>query len=169
MTVTRTINSVSFGNALNIKETDAVSGDPTSAGSIAQVSSGVSSLLFDGTASPQITADYHAQVALVSGALTIDLTSLADALLGTTTMLGLKLRLLHLTAPTANAGPITIKPGGTNGYAGWSGAGGLILSAKDIQVLGPLNGTAAVGSSTKTLDLTGTGTDGLIIVAGFGP
>jgi hypothetical protein len=169
MTTTRTINSIQFNNSIAVNESNVVSGDPTSAGAIANVALG-GQFRYDGTSGngPAITADFHGQVALIAGALTLDLTALADAILGTVTMAGLKLRHIQLAAPGTNAGALTIKPGASNGYTGWAGSGGLILSPSDQAVLGPLNGTIAIDGTHKTLDLTGTGTDKLNLVMMFG-
>ncbi len=165
----RNINSVQFNNSLAINESNVVAGDPTSAGAVANVAAG-GQFRYDGSSGngPAITADFHGQMALIAGALTLDLTALADAILGTVTMAALKLRHIQVWTPSTNAGALTIKPGASNGYSGWAGAGGLILAAGDQQVLGPLNGTIVVDGTHKTLDLTGTGTDKLNMVMGFG-
>ena len=169
MATTRTINSIQFNNSIAINESNVVSGDPTSAGAIANVALG-GQFRYDGTtgSGPAVTADFHGKVSLIAGALTLDLTALPDAILGTTTMVGLKLRHIQLSAPSTNAGPLTIKPGAANAYNLWVGAGGLILAAGDSQVLGPLNGSPAVAAGVKNLDLSGTGTDSLSVVLGFG-
>ena len=169
MATTRTINSIQFNNSIAINESNVVSGDPTSAGAIANVALG-GQFRYDGTTGngPAVTADFHAQVALIAGAKTLDLTALPDAILGTTTMSGLKLRHLQLQAPSTNAGALTIAVGAANGYSGIIGAAAIVLAAGDNVVLGPLNGTIAVDGTHKTLDLSGTATDKLNVVLGFG-
>lgn len=96
--------------------------------------------------------------ALSAGAATIDLTAVTGTQ-GTVTFSGLKIQLFMATATTGNTGAITLTEGASNGYelAGntWKVA---VQSGQSFLFYG--NELAPdVGGSTKTIDLSGTGSE----------
>ena len=106
-------------------------------------------------ASPTIVQPYL--VSMVTGAKTIDLSACGSA--GTINLTGKKVVQLVLTAPAGNANAVTVATGGTNGYD------------ISIQVLNPgqsvtlqfTSSADVIGSTKKTLDVTGTGAQGVIV------
>jgi hypothetical protein len=104
---------------------------------------------------------------MTAGAGTIDMTALAlqDASI---TITGLKPRGVLFTALAANAGTITIAKGASNGYDGLGAAFSIALEpGMSMAVYFSTQGNAVSGTN-KTLDLSGTLTDGLTygIIAG---
>lgn len=166
--ITKSLNGITVQNTASIAETLAVSDDPTFAGNLQGTASQGQQWRMDGTIGPSVTTVIHGRLTLSAGALTVDLRSWTDAVLGSMDLNGLKLKLMKLSAPSTNAGAITIKPGASNGYAGWAGSGGLILAAGDHRGPDIFNSMTGVDSTHKTLDLTGTGTDVIDVIMGFG-
>jgi len=99
--------------------------------------------------------------ALSAGSGTIDLTALSGTNGAAVSLNGLKVQFAKFQALANNANPITLAKGASNGYellgAGWS-----ITLQPGQEVLLDLNNAApAVGGSAKTIDLSGTGTQGV--------
>ena len=94
----------------------------------------------------------------VSGAATIDLTA-APFSGGTSVPIR-----TYLLNPAANANPITIVKGGTNGYTGFGSSFSITLAPGESVAL---NATTALSGSVKTLDITGTGTQALVVQVQF--
>lgn len=96
------------------------------------------------------------QKALAAGVATIDLTALVgtngQAVDGT----GLRVEALKVRNPLANANPITIKIGASNGYDGFGTTFALTLAPGATALLKPLDAGSDIGATKKTLDLTGT-------------
>lgn len=114
-----------------------------------------------GSTTPAITKDAELQLALSSGAVTLDLTAVADPDLGNVSFNGLTIQQMLLTNPASNANPISIGKGASNGYTGFGATFFVTLqpgSSLAINLAG-----SAVGGSSKTLDLTGTGAQALNI------
>lgn len=153
MANTRTLNSQTFSNLLSLSETIAFGADPTIASLPASPAMGSGLWRYDGTVGPAVTKAWHRKITLSAGVATIDLTALADDILTTVDMSGLKLRHLQLTADSANTQPVTVAPGAVNAYTGWcKAAGGLSLGAADQQALGPLYSGIAVDGTHKNID-----------------
>lgn len=105
------------------------------------------------------------QQALTAGAATIDLTALPGAGGSTFSATGKRLRYIKVRNPSANANPISIEEGASNGYA----LGATISLAPGQWAAIWLDGDAdAVGGSDKTLDLAGTGSQALDVFLIFG-
>lgn len=121
------------------------------------------------TTTPAVTKVYSATRALSGGALTIDLTSMTGPDGLTITFDGLEVQLVKILATSTNTGSLRVKIGASNGYRIFGNstsdatlfAGGCIMCFQN-------NGGQAVSSTTKTIDFSGTGTDGfqILIVAG---
>lgn len=161
---TQTLTAVTVQNQLTIAET--VSTTDTAYGSVSGSVVAGQTWRMDGTTGPSITKEWHGTVTLAAGVKTLNLAALVDALLGTVDMTGLKLKLVHITAPSTNTAVITIVPGASNGYT--SLGLGLRIGIGDSQ--GPLimNGAIAVDATHKNLDFAGTGAETLYMVLGFG-
>ena len=110
--------------------------------------------------SPAITKDACFTVTLSGGAATIDLTSITDPNLGTVTFNTLTPITIKFANPSANANNITIAKGASNGYTGLGSSFSLTIPPGGEATL-HLVGASAVGGSSKTFDLTGTGSQTL--------
>jgi hypothetical protein len=115
---------------------------------------------YSGTTTPDITKCSFQTVAMTAGAATIDMTALL--LNGVAvTLSGLEPRVIRATALTGNAGNITIAKGASNGYDGMGAAFSVTLEpGQSFMFEGTTTGNA-VGGANKTLDLSGTLTDGV--------
>lgn len=168
MATTRTFVSAVVYNTVALTETLIVGADPT-IGTLSLTPAAGQKWLFDGTTGPTATKSYHATITMSSGTATLDLTALPDPETGTNMDLtGLKLKMLHLSAPSGNANAVTVAPGATNGYTGWIGTSGYTLNASDQRGPSVHNAGIAVDATHKTIDITGTGSQQVTIVALFG-
>lgn len=116
---------------------------------------------------PDATKCSYQTVAMTLGAATVDLTSLL--LNGVAvTLTALKPRVVRVTALVANSGSVTVAKGASNGYDGMGSAFSVTLEPGQSFMFEFYTTGNAVGGSNKTLDLTGSGTDGvrLTTVAG---
>jgi hypothetical protein len=116
--------------------------------------------------SPNGTAGWCAQVVMTSGAATIDLTSLTQ--LGLSTPIdatGLKSLFFVFQAPTSNTNPVSVAPGGSNGYASVGEVGPLSPGDIDAKTTGS---ATAISSTSKTISVTGTGSNAINIFVAFG-
>jgi hypothetical protein len=166
MTITRTLNSITSNNQTDIQETTTNTADPASNQVTTTRQGGM--VQYNGTSGPTVTKTYHQLITLTAGAFTLDLTAMVDGSV-TIDATGLTLRELFAIASDANLNPIVIKPGVSNGYTGWVGTNGLLLTtAKDANKLGPLYGGIAVDGTHKTIDFTGTGTQSVLLELMFG-
>jgi len=95
---------------------------------------------------------------LSSGAVTIDLTA---APYSGGTKVPIRMYMLN---PASNANPITIAKGASNGYTGFGSSFSLTLAPGESAAL---NALTALSSSVKTLDLTGTGAQSLVVQVQF--
>lgn len=109
---------------------------------------------------------WSGHVTLSSGAATLDLTALTQVGLATAVnATGMKLRAIQVLADAANANPISVGTGGSNGY---DQAGVLSkINAGDL-VTKILNSATAIDGTHKTLDIAGTGSQGCSIHMVFG-
>ncbi len=166
MTITRVINSVSSANQLSVQQTSTNTNNPDTP-SVATTSQG-GLCQYNGTSGPIASKAYAQLITLTAGAATLDLTALVDGGV-TIDMTGLHLLEIFAIADTANANPLTIAPGASNGYTGWVGSSGLLLkTANDANKLGPMYGGIAVDGTHKTIDFAGTGSQKVSIVLLFG-
>lgn len=98
-------------------------------------------------------------VAMTGGAVTVDLT--ACGALGTVNLTGKKVTKLVVTALSTNQNDVTIAKGAANGYEIISGYSEVLAAGEQTII----NTAAAptVGSGAKTLDVSGTGTQGVAV------
>jgi len=107
--------------------------------------------------SQPVTTQVSSEVALVSGAKTLDLTALVGTNSGAISFSGLKVQLAKFKNKSTNANTITLTIGASNGYA-LLGAGWEITLQPGQEATFFLNEQAPdVGGSAKTIDVTGTG------------
>ncbi len=122
------------------------------------------------SASPAVpfTSTAFFKKALSSGAATIDLTSLTGTNGKTVDLTGLKVQAILLRNPSTNANPITVGEGATNGYELAGNAWSVQLKPGMSCMIYAAEQAPDVGSSAKTIDLAGTGSQALDvgIVAG---
>lgn len=113
------------------------------------------------TSSVPATKCWYGTATLSAGALTLDLTALATGTQGTVDLTGLKVQVMTIRNPSAAL--ITLTEGAANGYEilGNTWKTGL-LSGQRVMIFGN-EATPDVGSSTKNIDITGTGTQYLEI------
>ena len=98
-------------------------------------------------------------IALSSGALTIDLTSLNGTNGVSVDGSGLNVQAVLLSNASGNTGAMTFVEGATNGHPLFGASFSIVLQPGDsILAYFPDSGTA-IGSSNKTIDVTGTGTE----------
>lgn len=116
-----------------------------------------SSLNLNGASTPPVTKCAYFEQPLTSGAATIDLTALPGTNGATVNTTGLKVQVFKIKNKAANANPITVTFGASNAYLLGGSAWKFILQpGMEITVFGN-DATPDVGSSTKTIDLAGTG------------
>lgn len=112
-------------------------------------------------------AEMHAamQVAMVAGAATIDFTALTRRGGSPISFSGKNLRSLMFQNPSTNANDITINVGAANGLAFFGAASKVVLKPGDV--IGAYFGSTgpAVAAGTKNIDITGTGTQVLQVIA----
>lgn len=108
-----------------------------------------------------VTECAYFQKDLSAGAGTIDLTALTGTNGRTIDGTGLKVQFFRVKALAANANPITLAEGASNGYALMGAAWSIILAPGQEFTLKGNEATPDVGATDKIIDLTGTGTQGL--------
>lgn len=97
------------------------------------------------------------EVTLSSGTATIDLTALVHegrTIDGT----GKKVQILKVKGDSANANPITLVPGASNGYE-WDGVADskIVVSADDFYMIYKKDRAPDIAAGAKTIDVSGTG------------
>lgn len=127
----------------------------------------ISKSLSASTTPPATKTAYFSQ-AMTDGAATIDLTGLPGTNAGVVSLSGLKVQSLLLENPSTNANAISIEPGASNGYDIFGSDFKVTLQPGQSALFYGNDATPDVGSSDKTLDIAGTGTQSLKvgIVAG---
>lgn len=105
---------------------------------------------------------------LSAGAATINLAALTGTNGATVDLTGLKVQIISIEAKAANANPITIVPGASNGIDLFGASSSITLQPGQRFMWFGNDAAPDVASGDRTLDLSGTGSQGLniIIVAG---
>jgi hypothetical protein len=121
-----------------------------------------------GSSLPAVTQPASVQTLTMTGsAVTIDLTNLAGLAIPPTATRALNLTAakiigFHIKPRSANAGPVTVAPGGSNPYPLF-GTGNHIVLQPGQEIGCVFNGIAstlpAVGPTVKNIDITGTAAD----------
>ena len=104
---------------------------------------------------------------MTAGAATLDLRA-CEGTQGAVDLNGLKPRVIIIEAKAGNANPITIAKGASNGYTGFGAAFSITLQPGQKVMIDDNGAGTAVSGTVKTLDVSGTGTQGLnyMIVGG---
>lgn len=117
---------------------------------------------------PDAELVYSGNIPLVAGAATIDLTALSDSEGNTIATTGKKVRAIKIKPTSTNTGAITLVDGASNGYELFGDGFSIALNGGN-HVLAYFGVDAPdIGSSTKNIDLSGTGTESIDIVIVFG-
>lgn len=112
---------------------------------------------FDAGTTPAATEWVANEYTMSGGALTIDLTSLTGTNGRSVSLNGLRPRLVKIKNKATNANSITIAEGASNGYPLFGASRSVtLLPGEELQYLYSSSCTA-VGSSDKTIDISGTG------------
>lgn len=131
------------------------------------------SLSLTKTSALDVTEVVYARLALSSGSLTIDLTSVTDVYGKARDLTGLKLRRFAIKNENANA--LTVVKGSSNGHTSFGSSYSEVLPASDTVNSIPTwldkslaAGGVTISGSDKTFDLSGSGADefDLILWAG---
>lgn len=117
-------------------------------------------ILSDGT-TPNVTEGDFVQQLMTAGAATIDLAALASTQSRAFSLSGLKVRMFKVTALAGNLNPVTLSKGATNGYTGFGSAFSVTLQPGQSWTFEDAGNGVAVSGTVKTLDLAGTGTQGV--------
>lgn len=121
----------------------------------------VFSPLNSGSTPPALQCAFF-QLPLVAGAATLDLTALAGTF-ATVNGTGQKIRAILFEALATNAAGIVVQPGVSNPHPCFGSASKTTLLPGQAELHWLADGDTAIGSTSKTLGFTGTGTDALDI------
>lgn len=115
----------------------------------------------DGATTPPVTKCAFFTQALTVGSATIDLSALPGTNNAVIDGTGLKVQLIRFKTPTANANPISVDVGASNGYA-LAGANFHVTlgPGQEITFYGD-DDTPDIATTAKELDLSGTGSQTL--------
>ena len=122
----------------------------------------------NGATTPPATIVAAWKQLLTAGAATIDLTAMVGTNGATINGTGLKVQALKVKALAANANAITVATGASNGYGLAGAATSVTLAAGQEFMFYGNELTPDIAAGAKTIDLSGTGTQGveIIIVCG---
>jgi len=109
------------------------------------------------TTTPAVTKSINRTLAMTSGALTIDLTSLVGAGGVAVDFTGLKVRCIKVQNPSTHT--LSVASGASNGYTVSSGTWKFQAPVGGEGQAYWADGGIAVDSSHKTIDIAGTGSD----------
>lgn len=112
-------------------------------------------------AGSNVTQTGQGAVNMTAGAATLNLAA-CPGTVGVVDMTGLKLRSVHIRAKATNVNNITIAKGAANGYTGLGAAFNVTLAPGKSILLEP--DATAVAAGVRTLDITGSGTQGIEIL-----
>ena len=122
----------------------------------------------DASSSPDGELHAAMQIALIAGAVTIDFTALTRHGGAAVSFSGKSLRALVLQIPAANANDMTFVVGGSNPLDAFGAGFSITLKPGQTIAIDHKADGPAVAGGTKTIDVTGTGSQAfnLIAVAG---
>lgn len=110
-----------------------------------------------GSTTPAVSNGTKQKIALSSGAKTIDLTALPDVNGAEITLTGLKPRCIQIENPSSNANNMTFAAGASNGFNFMGASGQITLSPGQSFEIYHHTGGPQIGSSAKTIDVSGVG------------
>lgn len=150
--------TVTYASTVTVVETLETNVDSSATGSARQITHQEfnESGTYTSSTTPPVTKCAHFIATLSSGTLTIDFTALTGTNGASVTASGLKLQIMRVKNLGANT--LNIAPGASNGYAPWGASNDLTIASGDHMQWFFNDTLADVSGSTKTLDLSGTGT-----------
>lgn len=151
MSVQATINA-----GINIRETLTVGVDGAS-NPVVRHDQFVSSINLNASSAAPVTTPVSDNIALVSGAHTIDLTSLVGTGGGAVDGTGLKVQAIHVRNNGAAA--MTFTPGSSNPYNLFGSSSSVTVPAGGQVLLFANEGAPDIASNAKEIDVAGTDTD----------
>jgi hypothetical protein len=110
---------------------------------------------------PPASMQSSGQIALISGAVTMDLTALKDSEGNAISFNGLKVQLAKFRNPAANANPISLTFGAATPYNLLGATWQITLAPGESFLFVSGGGTPTVTTMLKNIDITGTGTQAL--------
>jgi hypothetical protein len=162
--------SVTLTYGSTITAVEVVAGTPAALQNTAQVTHNLfnKSASLNASSSPAVSKVAAFEKTLAAGAGTIDLTALTGSNGGTLDGTGLKVQAVKFSNPATNTYSITVETGASNGYE-LAGATFSVQLEPGQEVMLYGNGaTPEIGSTAKTLDLTGTGSEVLDVIVVMG-
>lgn len=148
--------AVTANPVIQAKVTKTYTPDGASEQSVALNQYDRSSARYDASSTYPVTEAAADQLTPGNGTINLDLTALNDLSGGTTvSMSGRKIRYLQLQCPSTNTAAVKVKTGASNGYV-INGSEGIWVHPGCTVAVECRNGLAAVGGSTKILDVVGT-------------
>lgn len=149
--------TLTYATNVTISETPSAGVPAIDANQAIKQSQYSTALALTGTTTPNVKKSCKQVFTITTGAVTIDLTSLTGLNGAALSMSGSKGRVIKIKAPAGNGASMTIAKGASNGYTGLGSAFSVTLppGAEFCFYDGGAGGT--VGSGSKTLDVSGTG------------
>ena len=117
---------------------------------------------FNSASTPPVTTRARMNYTMVSGSGSIDLRALIGSNGAAVDGNGLRAQFVKLTALGTNANAITISKGVSSGYDGLGAAFSISLMPGAELLVRLVDGGSDIGSSNKTLDLAGIGSQGIV-------
>ena len=163
-----TVTSANYVRTCNYVEALDNISDVTGTNALSHTGFGTTSATLTPNTTPAVTKPASFVVTMTAGAATIDLTSISGAQ-GTISGSGLKVQMIMFQGKSGNGAAVTIAKGASNGYTGLGSAFSVTIPTAGAECTFYGNNAAgAVGSTNKTLDVSGTGTDALNVTVWFG-
>ncbi len=150
--------AVSISPNISMTANETVTLDSASDATITQSGFNLSGVRLNSASTPAVTKSAYHDYAFTAGAVTIDLTALADAVNVAFSGTGLKVQTVIIKNPTGN-GAITLVPGAANPYNLFGAAFKIIIPAGSWVGAYMPEGTPDVAGGAKNIDVTGTGTE----------
>lgn len=159
--------TVTQHNRLNVVQTLAGVGDTGAGASVRTLSLNEPTRTLNATSTPPATDAYRATVALSGGALTLDLTALAETGLPTLDLSTKKLQLIKVSNPAGN-GALTVSEGATAGYPVYGVGKSIIIPAGAANQMEYADNAADVAVADAEIDFAGSGSETFDIIMIFG-
>ena len=163
MAYTATANVKQELTLTQVFDTTSLPGTSTSGGGNTLIHSGLNLEVSLPVSGVPMTVVHVIKKALSTGTATVDLTSLTGSLGEAVTLTGLKVQAVIFKNPSTNANSISIAEGASNGYELLGNAFSITLPPGSQVCVYIPEGAPDVGSSAKTWDLAGTGSQELLI------
>lgn len=153
--------SVTISQSVLIQETLALAGTPTATSPVITHDGMNITSTYNAGSIPGATACACNTKAMTAGTGTIDLTAVAGTNNAVINANATKVQIFKVRALPGNSGAITIKAGATNPYNIFGTSWIMSLTAGADYQFFFNNAAPTIGASAKTIDMTGTTTDGI--------